>query len=84
MKRRMPLGGQRHFLIHHCEQFYGGVLLVMLLRLFLPLSCLPLGQRTGDFRGTCKEKMSAGAVLADIDPMAIDQSVRLNIKYGLP
>ncbi|XP_036948738.1 ATPase family AAA domain-containing protein 2-like isoform X1 [Acanthopagrus latus] len=42
-------------------------------------SCRPLG----DLLGTCREKMNAGAGLADIDPMAIDQSVGFDSIGGL-
>lgn len=41
----------------------------------LPASCRPLGLRTEDFLGPRRDKMNAGAGLADIDPMTIDQSV---------
>lgn len=39
------------------------------------VSCRPLG----DLLGTRREKMNAGAGLADIDPMAIDQSVSCDV-----
>lgn len=39
------------------------------------VSCRPLG----DLLGTRREKMNAGAGLADIDPMAIDRSVSCDI-----
>ncbi|XP_037650197.1 ATPase family AAA domain-containing protein 2-like isoform X5 [Sebastes umbrosus] len=43
----------------------------------------PLGPRTEDFLGTRRHKMNAGAGLADIDPMAIDQSVGFDSIGGL-
>ncbi|XP_074468551.1 ATPase family AAA domain-containing protein 2-like isoform X4 [Sebastes fasciatus] len=43
----------------------------------------PLGPRTEDFLGTRRDKMNAGAGLADIDPMAIDQSVGFDSIGGL-
>ncbi|KAM6974318.1 ATPase family AAA domain-containing protein 2-like [Tautogolabrus adspersus] len=43
----------------------------------------PLGLRTDDLLGTRRDKMRAGAGLADIDPMAIDQSVGFNSIGGL-
>lgn len=39
------------------------------------VSCRPLG----DLLGTRREKMNAGAGLADIDPMAIDRSVSCDV-----
>ena len=42
---------------------------------FPPASCRPLGLRTEDLLWPRRDKMNAGAGLADIDPMAIDQSV---------
>ncbi|XP_030597491.1 ATPase family AAA domain-containing protein 2-like isoform X2 [Archocentrus centrarchus] len=48
-----------------------------------PGSCLPLSLQTGDLLGTGKEKIAAGALLADIDPMAIDQSVGFGSIGGL-
>uniref|UniRef100_A0A4W6EX64 ATPase family AAA domain-containing protein 2 n=1 Tax=Lates calcarifer TaxID=8187 RepID=A0A4W6EX64_LATCA len=49
----------------------------------LPVSCRPLGLRTDDLLGTRRDKMNAGAGLADIDPMAIDQSVGFDSVGGL-
>ncbi|XP_039977667.1 ATPase family AAA domain-containing protein 2-like isoform X2 [Xiphias gladius] len=46
-------------------------------------SCRPLGLRTEDLLGTRRDKMNAGAGLADIDPMAIDQSVGFDSIGGL-
>ncbi|XP_029299380.1 ATPase family AAA domain-containing protein 2-like isoform X2 [Cottoperca gobio] len=46
-------------------------------------SCRPLGLRTEDLLGTCRDQMNAGAGLADIDPMAIDQSVGFDSIGGL-
>ncbi|XP_018543885.1 ATPase family AAA domain-containing protein 2 isoform X1 [Lates calcarifer] len=46
-------------------------------------SCRPLGLRTDDLLGTRRDKMNAGAGLADIDPMAIDQSVGFDSVGGL-
>ncbi|XP_056254447.1 ATPase family AAA domain-containing protein 2-like isoform X1 [Seriola aureovittata] len=43
----------------------------------------PLGLRTDDLLGTRRDKMNAGAGLADIDPMAIDQSVGFDSIGGL-
>ncbi|XP_006809184.1 ATPase family AAA domain-containing protein 2B-like isoform X1 [Neolamprologus brichardi] len=48
-----------------------------------PDSCLPLSLRTGNLLGTRNDKMAAGAGLADIDPMAIDQSVGFDSIGGL-
>ncbi|XP_013770653.1 ATPase family AAA domain-containing protein 2B-like isoform X2 [Pundamilia nyererei] len=48
-----------------------------------PDSCLPLSLRTGNLLGTRNDKMAAGARLADIDPMAIDQSVGFDSIGGL-
>lgn len=45
----------------------------------LPASSRRLGLRTDDRLGTRRDKMNAGAGLADIDPMAIDQSVSLDV-----
>uniref|UniRef100_A0A3Q4GEC1 ATPase family AAA domain-containing protein 2 n=1 Tax=Neolamprologus brichardi TaxID=32507 RepID=A0A3Q4GEC1_NEOBR len=45
--------------------------------------CLPLSLRTGNLLGTRNDKMAAGAGLADIDPMAIDQSVGFDSIGGL-
>uniref|UniRef100_A0A4W6F081 ATPase family AAA domain-containing protein 2 n=1 Tax=Lates calcarifer TaxID=8187 RepID=A0A4W6F081_LATCA len=45
--------------------------------------CRPLGLRTDDLLGTRRDKMNAGAGLADIDPMAIDQSVGFDSVGGL-
>ncbi|XP_041811741.1 ATPase family AAA domain-containing protein 2-like isoform X2 [Chelmon rostratus] len=45
--------------------------------------CRPFGLRTDDLLGTRRDKMNAGAGLADIDPMAIDQSVRFDSIGGL-
>ncbi|XP_042362915.1 ATPase family AAA domain-containing protein 2-like [Plectropomus leopardus] len=42
-------------------------------------SCRPLGLLTERLLGTRRDKLSAGAGLADIDPMAIDQSVSLDV-----
>lgn len=47
--------------------------------LVLPASCRPLGLRSEDLLGTRRDKMNAGAGLADIDPMAIDQSVSVDM-----
>ncbi|KAM9339815.1 ATPase family AAA domain-containing protein 2-like [Symphorus nematophorus] len=44
----------------------------------IPASCRPLG-----FLGTRRDKMNAGSRLADIDPMAIDQSVGFDSIGGL-
>ncbi|CAI5686324.1 unnamed protein product [Oreochromis niloticus] len=49
----------------------------------VPDSCLPLSLRTGNLLRTRKDKMAAGAGLADIDPMAIDQSVGFDSIGGL-
>ncbi|XP_067468014.1 ATPase family AAA domain-containing protein 2-like isoform X1 [Thunnus thynnus] len=49
----------------------------------VPDSCRPLGLRTDDLLGNRREKMNAGAGLADIDPMAIDQSVGFDSIGGL-
>ncbi|XP_047460998.1 ATPase family AAA domain-containing protein 2-like isoform X7 [Mugil cephalus] len=46
-------------------------------------SCRPLGLRSEDLLGTRRDKMAAGAGLADIDPMAIDQSVGFDSIGGL-
>ncbi|XP_040909931.1 ATPase family AAA domain-containing protein 2-like [Toxotes jaculatrix] len=46
-------------------------------------SCQPFSLRTDDLLGTRRDKMSAGAGLADIDPMAIDQSVGFDSIGGL-
>ncbi|XP_029370589.1 ATPase family AAA domain-containing protein 2-like isoform X3 [Echeneis naucrates] len=43
----------------------------------------PLSLRSDNFLGTRQEKMNAGAGLADIDPMAIDQSVGFDSIGGL-
>ncbi|XP_054461492.1 ATPase family AAA domain-containing protein 2-like [Anoplopoma fimbria] len=43
----------------------------------------PIGLRTEDLLGTRRDKMNAGAGLADIDPMAVDQSVGFNSIGGL-
>uniref|UniRef100_I3K931 ATPase family AAA domain-containing protein 2 n=1 Tax=Oreochromis niloticus TaxID=8128 RepID=I3K931_ORENI len=51
--------------------------------LSLALSCLPLSLRTGNLLRTRNDKMAAGAGLADIDPMAIDQSVGFDSIGGL-
>ncbi|XP_024654142.1 ATPase family AAA domain-containing protein 2 isoform X3 [Maylandia zebra] len=48
-----------------------------------PDSCLPLSLRTGNLLETRNDKMAAGAGLADIDPMAIDQSVGFDSIGGL-
>ncbi|XP_005465038.2 ATPase family AAA domain-containing protein 2 isoform X1 [Oreochromis niloticus] len=48
-----------------------------------PDSCLPLSLRTGNLLRTRNDKMAAGAGLADIDPMAIDQSVGFDSIGGL-
>ncbi|XP_045913868.1 ATPase family AAA domain-containing protein 2-like [Micropterus dolomieu] len=49
----------------------------------VPGSCRPLGLRTEDFLGPRRDKMNAGAGLADIDPMTIDQSVGFDSIGGL-
>ncbi|KAM7373665.1 hypothetical protein PAMP_008501 [Pampus punctatissimus] len=46
-------------------------------------SCRPLGLRTDYLLGSRREKMNAGAGLADIDPMAIDLSVGFDSIGGL-
>ncbi|XP_071355608.1 ATPase family AAA domain-containing protein 2-like isoform X2 [Trachinotus anak] len=46
-------------------------------------SLRPPGLRTDDILGTRRDKMNAGAGLADIDPMAIDQSVGFDSIGGL-
>ncbi|XP_035537528.1 ATPase family AAA domain-containing protein 2-like [Morone saxatilis] len=46
-------------------------------------SCRPLGLRTDGLMGTRRDKMNAGAGLADIDPMAIDHSVGFDSIGGL-
>uniref|UniRef100_A0A8C4IRF7 Bromo domain-containing protein n=1 Tax=Dicentrarchus labrax TaxID=13489 RepID=A0A8C4IRF7_DICLA len=51
--------------------------------LVLPASCRPLGLRTDGLMGTRRDKMNAGAGLADIDPMAIDHSVGFDSIGGL-
>ncbi|XP_060915207.1 ATPase family AAA domain-containing protein 2-like isoform X1 [Labrus mixtus] len=49
----------------------------------VPGSCRPLGLRTDDLFGTRRDKMRSGVGHADIDPMAIDQSVGFNSIGGL-
>uniref|UniRef100_A0AAQ5ZYA6 Bromo domain-containing protein n=1 Tax=Amphiprion ocellaris TaxID=80972 RepID=A0AAQ5ZYA6_AMPOC len=49
----------------------------------LPASCRPLGLHSEDLLGTRRDKMASGAGLADIDPMAIDQSVGFDSIGGL-
>ncbi|KAM9838554.1 ATPase family AAA domain-containing protein 2-like isoform 2-T3 [Aulostomus maculatus] len=49
----------------------------------LPSRCRPLGLRTDDLLGTRKSKLNVGASLADIDPMAVDQSVGFDNIGGL-
>uniref|UniRef100_A0A3B5AL28 ATPase family AAA domain-containing protein 2-like n=1 Tax=Stegastes partitus TaxID=144197 RepID=A0A3B5AL28_9TELE len=46
-------------------------------------SCRPLGLHSEDLLGTRRDKMAVGAGLADIDPMAIDQSVGFDSIGGL-
>ncbi|XP_051811082.1 ATPase family AAA domain-containing protein 2-like isoform X2 [Acanthochromis polyacanthus] len=46
-------------------------------------SCHPLGLHSEDLLGTRRDKMASGAGLADIDPMAIDQSVGFDSIGGL-
>ncbi|KAM7384838.1 hypothetical protein PAMA_011952 [Pampus argenteus] len=46
-------------------------------------SCRPLGLRTDNLLESRREKMNAGAGLADIDPTAIDQSVGFDSIGGL-
>nr|XP_046274213.1 ATPase family AAA domain-containing protein 2-like isoform X2 [Scatophagus argus] len=46
-------------------------------------SCRPLSLCTDNLPGTRRDKMNAGAGLADIDPMAIDQSVGFDSIGGL-
>ncbi|XP_023144659.2 ATPase family AAA domain-containing protein 2-like isoform X1 [Amphiprion ocellaris] len=46
-------------------------------------SCRPLGLHSEDLLGTRRDKMASGAGLADIDPMAIDQSVGFDSIGGL-
>ncbi|KAM9419441.1 ATPase family AAA domain-containing protein 2-like isoform 1-T2 [Salvelinus alpinus] len=45
--------------------------------------CLPLNLRKEDILGIHKDRMKMGASLADVDPMAIDQSVRFDSVGGL-
>ncbi|XP_076611159.1 ATPase family AAA domain-containing protein 2-like isoform X1 [Chaetodon auriga] len=45
--------------------------------------CRPFGLRTDDLLGTRRDRMSAGAGLADTDPMTIDRSVRFDSIGGL-
>uniref|UniRef100_A0A674CGD8 ATPase family AAA domain-containing protein 2 n=1 Tax=Salmo trutta TaxID=8032 RepID=A0A674CGD8_SALTR len=49
----------------------------------IPLRCLPLNLRKEDILGIHKDRMKMGASLADVDPMAIDQSVRFDSVGGL-
>ncbi|KAI3358961.1 hypothetical protein L3Q82_015340 [Scortum barcoo] len=49
----------------------------------VPGSGRPFGLRSEDFLGTRRDKLNAGAGLADIDPMAIDQSVGFDSIGGL-
>ncbi|KAL7381337.1 hypothetical protein ABVT39_004286 [Epinephelus coioides] len=49
----------------------------------VPGSCWPLSLRTDHRLGTRRGKMNTGAGLADIDPMAIDQSVGFDSIGGL-
>ncbi|XP_044027436.1 ATPase family AAA domain-containing protein 2-like isoform X2 [Siniperca chuatsi] len=49
----------------------------------VPGSCRPLGLRTEDLLGTRRDRINAGAGLADIDPMTIDQSVGFDSIGGL-
>uniref|UniRef100_A0A3Q3MQI8 Bromo domain-containing protein n=1 Tax=Mastacembelus armatus TaxID=205130 RepID=A0A3Q3MQI8_9TELE len=50
---------------------------------FPPSSCRPLDLRTENLLGPRRDKMAAGAGLADIDPMSIDQSVGFDSIGGL-
>ncbi|XP_037549408.1 ATPase family AAA domain-containing protein 2 [Nematolebias whitei] len=45
--------------------------------------CRPLGLHTEQLFSSCRDKMARGAGLADIDPMAIDQSVGFDSIGGL-
>ncbi|CAB1320954.1 unnamed protein product, partial [Coregonus sp. 'balchen'] len=45
--------------------------------------CQPLNLRKEDILGILKDRMKIGASLADVDPMAIDQSVRFDSVGGL-
>uniref|UniRef100_A0A3P8PIQ6 ATPase family AAA domain-containing protein 2 n=1 Tax=Astatotilapia calliptera TaxID=8154 RepID=A0A3P8PIQ6_ASTCA len=68
------IGSSNHFLIHRPSS--------MLLTVKHE-ACLPLSLRTGNLLETRNDKMAAGAGLADIDPMAIDQSVGFDSIGGL-
>uniref|UniRef100_A0AAQ6AJK8 Bromo domain-containing protein n=1 Tax=Amphiprion ocellaris TaxID=80972 RepID=A0AAQ6AJK8_AMPOC len=52
-------------------------------RLVCRTNCRPLGLHSEDLLGTRRDKMASGAGLADIDPMAIDQSVGFDSIGGL-